>query len=247
MIIIPGQSGTYRHSQRRVTGLLAESGLSEVYVGALLSGFDRHLTLKDLVSSFYKNPRFPLVPSLDEIRRAVFALIQPPGHAGEGTGGWELVDRAGTRFSPDSPGQLAINSIQQQLRPARPEPEPEPELEPPPGGVAVGGERERPIGLSHPARFASVPIIAGYERPESAGYSWYRLTITNRSITDDARRDEVRKLLLWLASKLDDDSLGHQLVSLKYELNAATSKGFADDLGQRSASLGAQYQVETDD
>jgi hypothetical protein len=26
MIIIPGQSGTYRHSQRRVTGLLAESG-----------------------------------------------------------------------------------------------------------------------------------------------------------------------------------------------------------------------------
>jgi hypothetical protein len=28
MIIIPGQSGTYRHSRRRVTDLLAESGLS---------------------------------------------------------------------------------------------------------------------------------------------------------------------------------------------------------------------------
>ena|SRR5487761_1620102 len=27
MIIIPGQSGTYRHSRTRVTGLLAESGL----------------------------------------------------------------------------------------------------------------------------------------------------------------------------------------------------------------------------
>src|SRR5256714_6312172 len=27
MIIIPGQSGTYRHSRRRVTGLLADSGL----------------------------------------------------------------------------------------------------------------------------------------------------------------------------------------------------------------------------
>jgi hypothetical protein len=26
MIIIPGQSGTYRHSRRRVTGLLADSG-----------------------------------------------------------------------------------------------------------------------------------------------------------------------------------------------------------------------------
>ena len=28
MIIIPGQSGTYRHSRRRVTDLLAESGLT---------------------------------------------------------------------------------------------------------------------------------------------------------------------------------------------------------------------------
>src|SRR5258706_14214894 len=27
MITIPGQSGTYRHSRRRVTGLLADSGL----------------------------------------------------------------------------------------------------------------------------------------------------------------------------------------------------------------------------
>jgi hypothetical protein len=30
-IIIPGQSGTYRHLQGRVTGLLAESGLNSLY------------------------------------------------------------------------------------------------------------------------------------------------------------------------------------------------------------------------
>ena len=35
MIIIPGQSGTYRHSRRRVTGLLADSGLITLPVLAL--------------------------------------------------------------------------------------------------------------------------------------------------------------------------------------------------------------------
>ena len=95
--------------------------LSEVYLATLLDRFDRHLTLKDVVSSFYKNPQFPLVPSLDEIRRTLFALIQEPGHDGEGSSGWELVDSAGTPFSPNSPAQLAISSIQQQLRRAQPE------------------------------------------------------------------------------------------------------------------------------
>ncbi len=222
------------------------TSLSEVYVAALLDGFDRHLTLKDLVSSFYKNPQFPLVPSLDEIRRAVFALIQPTVHAGEGTGGWELVDGSGIRFSPESPGQLAINSIQQQLRRAQPEPDPEPESRAADTSSREGHERP-PVDRSGTGRSAAPSVIGDYERAEPTGYSWYRLNITNRSITDEARRDETRKLLLWLASKLDDDSLDHQLVSLKYELNAATSDRFADDLRQRAAPLGGHFQVEADD
>jgi hypothetical protein len=35
-IIIPGQSGTYRHLRDRVTGLLADSGLTSV---ALATGY----------------------------------------------------------------------------------------------------------------------------------------------------------------------------------------------------------------
>jgi hypothetical protein len=223
------------------------TSLSEVYVAALLDGFDRYLTLKDLVSSFYKNPQFPLVPSLDEIRKAVFALIQPASHAGASTGNWELVDSSGARFSPESPGQLAINSIQQQLRPARPPtPESEPELAPK-AGSTNGIEKERPASGSAPAKPSASPILAGHERLEPTSYSWYRLSITNRSITDNAKRDDVRRLLLWLASKFDDDSLDHQLLSLKYELNAASSDQFADDLGQRAASLGAICHIEADD
>jgi len=45
--------------------------------------------------------------------------------------------------------------------------------------------------------------------------------------------------LRWLASKLDDDALDHQLVTLRYELNAATSEQFTADLNQRAGALDA--------
>src|SRR5713101_2514546 len=47
MIIIPGQSGTYRHSRRRVTALLADSGLSLVFLRNAAEG---RLTLRCLAS-----------------------------------------------------------------------------------------------------------------------------------------------------------------------------------------------------
>ena len=220
------------------------TSLSELYLAALLDKFDRHLTLKDVVSSFYNNPQFPLVPSLDEIRRALFGLIQPNGHDGEGTGGWELVDGTGTRFLPDSPGQLAISSVHQQLRRARPEAKAEPEYE----TAAAGAGQPRPTENTADAIPRMPPDVGGTSRPAPVGYSWYRLDILNRSITDDAKRDEVRKLLLWLASKLDDDSLDHQLVTMKYELNAASSEELASDLRQRAKSIdAAKCEVEADD
>lgn len=217
--------------------------LSEVYLAALLEGFDRHLTLKDVVSSFYMNPQFPLVPSLDEIRRVVFALIQPRDHAGEGTGGWELVDASGTRFSPDSPGQLAINSIQQQLRRANLEPAPQDGTETP------LGEQSSPTDGAHPPQGEpDRPTGTAAATPVAKGYSWYRLDVVNRSITDEVRRDELRKHLLWLASKLDDDALDHQLLTLRYELNAAASDSLGDDLRQRAAALdAAKCEIEAEE
>jgi hypothetical protein len=222
------------------------TSLGELYLATLLDAFSRHLTLKDVVSSFYKNPQFPLVPSLDEIRKAIFALIQPAGSVGEGTGGWELVDGAGIRFSPDSPGQLAINSIQQQLRRAQPEPEPEPGVHTDGGTPQEGWERPSAgPGPREPADVQDTPVT-GHGHAETT-YSWYRLDLLNRSITDDAKRDEIRTLLRWLASKLDDDALDHQLVSLRYELNAATSEQFAADLNQRAGALDARCRVEAEE
>jgi hypothetical protein len=53
--------------------------------------------------------------------------------------------------------------------------------------------------------------------------------------------------LRWLASKLDDDALDHQLVTLRYELNAATSEQFAADLDQRAGALDARCRIEVDE
>jgi len=54
--------------------------------------------------------------------------------------------------------------------------------------------------------------------------------------------------LRWLASKLDDDALDHQLVTLRYELNAATSEQFTADLNQRAGALDApRCRIEVDE
>ena len=198
-----------------------------------------------MVSSFYKNPQFPLVRSLDEIRQALFALIQPKWDGDEEVGGWELVDGTGTQLSVGSPAQLAISSIQQQLRHAQPEPYSG-------GGEGSGGRGVAPAGTSVEELKLQVEDAAGKvdatPSPAAEGYSWYRLDLLNRSITDDVKRDEVRALLVWLASKLDDDSLNHQLVTLKWELNAASSAQFAEDLRQRAKSLdAARCEIEADE
>lgn len=71
--------------------------LSATYLAALLTTFARALTPREVVQSFYKNPPgFPLVPSTDEIRRAMFSLISDD---------WELVDAEGSPLALSSPGR----------------------------------------------------------------------------------------------------------------------------------------------
>ena len=82
-------------------------GLDETYLATLLDRFDRQLTLREVRQAFYKDPDFPLVPSIDEIRRALFKLLQL---------GWEIVDHEGQRAGITSAGQIPVNSMNQVLR-----------------------------------------------------------------------------------------------------------------------------------
>jgi hypothetical protein len=217
--------------------------LSEVFAAILLDGFDRHLTLKDVVSSFYKDPRFPLVPTLDEIRQVVFDLLQPANHAGPGTGGWELIGSDGLPLHFQGPKQLAISSVQQQLR-----------RRPAVGAEPIKGTEGEQLVLTPPSGVREVapprtdetstgtPSTAG-AKPSS--YSWYKAEITNRSITDEAKREAIRAHLVWLAGRLDDDNLHHQLFTLRYELMAASDPTLAADLKARAQAIQAnKFSVE---
>jgi hypothetical protein len=218
--------------------------LSEVFVGLLLDSFDRHLTLKDVVSSFYKDPRFPLVPTLDQVRQVIYDMVQPPGIAGPDTGAWELVGSDGVRLHIESAKQLAISSIQQQLRRIKTDAT---------HGEEGGGLRGDPgtvveVGLTTGRTAGGTSSdVTGPNGGEAAKptYSWYRVEVTNRSITDESKREAVRAHLVWLASKLDDDTLDHQLITLKYELMAAADPNLASDVKARAQAIqAAKVEIE---
>jgi hypothetical protein len=212
------------------------SVLSEVFAALLLEGFDRHLTLKDVVSSFYKDPRFPLVPTLDEIRQVIFNLLQPANHAGSGTGGWELVGSDGVALHIQGPKQLAISSVQQQLRrkrsadvPAAAKPESDP-------GAAESIVTQTAIPF---ATDTTPPHTSLVGATKASSFSWYKAEVINRSITDETKREAIRAHLIWLATKLDDDTLNHQLFTLRYELMASSDAGLAADLKARALAIQA--------
>jgi hypothetical protein len=215
--------------------------LSELFVALLLDGFDRHLTLKDVLSSFYKDPRFPLVPTLDEIRQVIYNLLQPVDHAGPGTGGWELVGSHGIPLHVEGPKQLAISSIQQQLR--RAQPQEIGRVEESCAGADLGEfERTRTMAVGSGegnVASASASVTSRGKDKKSDSYSWYRVEVTNRSIVDEAKRDAIRAHLVWLASKLDDGMLDHQLITLKYELMAGSDAGLAEDVKTRAKAIQA--------
>jgi hypothetical protein len=225
--------------------------LSEVFVALLLDSFDRHLTLKDVLSSFYKDPRFPLIPTLDEIRQVIYNLLQPAEHAGPGTGGWELVGSDGVPLHVDGPKQLAISSIQQQLRRAKTK---ELLLGDRPGesgsgtAIAAGsGTGATSVGDNSGIVTTTGTAATGGKEKKPDSYSWYRVEVTNRSITDETKREAIRVHLVWLASKLDDDTLDHQLITLKYELMAGADANLADDVKARAKAIQAnKAEVENE-
>jgi hypothetical protein len=216
--------------------------LSEVFLALLLDSFDRHLTLKDVLSSFYKDPRFPLVPTLDQIRQVIYNLLQPAHHDGPGTGGWELVGSDGIRLHIESPKQLAISSIQQQLRRATGQTSSTEEE-----SAGLGSHTGAGDGTTRGDTMGDTQGGTGDgDREKHGHYSWYRVEVTNRSITDETKREAIRAHLVWLASKLDDETLDQQLITLKYELMAGADANLAADVRARAQAIQAS-KVEVKD
>ncbi|MDP9025511.1 MAG: hypothetical protein M3N13_09075, partial [Candidatus Eremiobacteraeota bacterium] len=229
--------------------------LSEEYVAMLLGRFERHFTPKDVVSSFYKNPQFPMIPNIDEVREVIFKMLQPAGDAGEGTGGWELVASDNSVLHVDNAKQIAISSVQQTLRKASHEgiasdishagwgaPASSSDLEAGRSTSTLGAISERDE-IEKPNGGAS----SGRESPRPDSYSWYGVEIVNRSITDVAKREEIRSHLRWLMAQLDVDDFKHQLISLKYDLLAGTNSALQEAVEERARAVDAKVQVRKDE
>ena len=221
-------------------------GLNETYLATLLDRFDRQLTLREVRQAFYKNPDFPLVPSVDEIRRALFKLLQL---------GWEIVDPEGQRAGITSAGQIPVNSMNQVLRRAQATPPPAGNGQPPatqPAGVPAGipGGQPPPApgpvgGMAPPSHGASPP-----PPPAPGGavtYKRYRVRLDNLSVTGPDARGQAWKLLSELARLLDParEDFDHQLINI--DLTLTTAEGHTADLETRIRDAGGRLDVEDDD
>ncbi|WP_432106023.1 DUF499 domain-containing protein [Streptomyces sp. bgisy091] len=230
-------------------------GLSADYLDALLDTFERTLTPREVVQSFYKNPLFPLITATDEIRQAIFALLR---------NGWELADSDGDKLAIASPEQISIGSISQSLRRAVKASETVPAagaasrstttipIPKQPGEPVTSGESSGLFGVDDPEYRATTGQAgessigdAALTSLDSATFKRYIIELTNRSITAPEAREQVWQLLKELSKVLDAPSANHQLMSLSVTL--ITSEGAQGAIEQKAQQAGARVRVEDDD
>lgn len=226
------------------------AGLSADYLAALLGGFDRTLTLKEVVQSFYKNPSFPLVPSTDDIRGAIYELVR---------GDWELIDSDGNRLTVGSPSQISINSISQELRrrvttaptAATTGTSGTTSTTDVPGGSSRGGESSRNPDSRDELYRADSATTSGTQSALATGgapvYKRYIIELVNRSITSPEVREQVWQLLRELAKVVDsaNATADHQLLTMS--LTLTTAVGDQGNIEEKARQAGARVRVEDED
>jgi Protein of unknown function (DUF499) len=220
-------------------------GLSADYLAALIATFDRTLTPREVVQSFYKNPAFPLVPSTDEVRRAVYDLVH---------NGWEMVDSDGNALAIASPGQISINSISQVLRRRV---SATPAIDSASASLQTTdlliADGESTSAEFHPrddpyrADPTTVPAALPATGPTaSVTYKRYIVELVNRSITSPEAREQVWQLLREVAKVVDNaNPADHQLLNLS--LTLTTAEGHQGHIEAKARQANARVRVEDDE
>ncbi|WP_435127767.1 DUF499 domain-containing protein [Actinacidiphila sp. bgisy144] len=231
-------------------------GLSAEYLATLLDTFERTLTPREVVQFFYKHPSFPLVAATDDIRTAIFALLND---------GWEMADSDGNPLAISSAAQVSINSISQSLRRVVVQPEAVPATSPAPRNntTAVLPQQRNPaVGWQEDALAAdndqqgrstvdqartnaasttgNTPRIAAHP----VAYKRYIVELSNRSITASDARSHAWELVKELSKVIDTDA-DHQLLSLNVTL--VTAEGGQGAIQQKAEQAGARFRIEDDD
>lgn len=224
-------------------------GLGHEYLAALLQNFDRALTPREVVQAFYKNPAFPLVTSIDEIRHVIFELIEND---------WELVDSNGSALSVQSKGHIQINSISMTLQPRSKSAPDSPntgddhavDTTSPGGGKQTQSGTSSGQGTDQHGSPDSQPSDPSHEETSQAPkvYKRYMLELANRSITSHEKREEIWQMLRELAKAMDPaffNEQDHQLIDLKVTLT--TAEGDEGRIVSKGQEIGARVVIEDDD
>lgn len=212
--------------------------LSGAYLKTLLSKIARDLTLKEIGQQFYKNPAFPLVPSIDDIRRAVHQTLTGPDSL-------QVIDGEGAPQHIASPDELSIGSLDLRLRrtPAlttdsSPQP---PQVTASSGSASSSGPPSRASGP--PSRPTSPPAHSGPVVSTPADYHRYRLEIPNRSMASTDARRTVANLLQEVLDLIDPEIGGDiQLLDLQLTLTAAPAA--VDKVEATAAAANADWEEE---
>ena len=194
-----------------------------------LKRYDRSLTPKEVVDSFYDNPRHLLVADEADVTSAWDSLI---GIRPNPRGGWHLVNQNGEPFSFTGPGQIAKNRMDARFEPFQPE------IEGPDDGDGGDDEDdEEPVGDGNGDNDGHTTDHV---------YRDYKISLPNTSLGSSEQQAKVWKLLSDLVAKLDPvDRRTHgdqQVVSFRIDWLKAESD--FDDLRRIVEDLGGSLQDE---
>lgn len=190
-------------------------------------------------SPFYKNPDFPLVPGLDDIRHPAFQLLGM---------GWQIVDSVGEPLNITDPGQIAVSSVNLLLR-RRPADPDEPTAEDFSAGDQTSNGDTAPVDPQPPETGSSSSQAPGGSEDGTGSpvCKRYRIRIPILSVTNPQARNDAWKLFAELRKVSDSalDDLDYQLIQL--DLTLTTVEGQQGDLEAGARDLDARWDVEDDE
>ncbi|MFG1612453.1 DUF499 domain-containing protein [Nonomuraea wenchangensis] len=211
--------------------------LSGEYLKTLINKIPRTLTLKEISQQFYKNPAFPMVPSVDDIRRAVYQTLAKPDR-------YEVVDANGDALTISSLDELSIGSLDLSLRKAVPPAPADPGDTPKPKG---GGERrpgdggEQPGGRDNDLKDGDGPGKPG--KPAAVQYHRYQLEVPNRSLVETEVRRTMANLLSALLDAVDPE-IGGDIQLLDLQIAITADPDAVHEIQQRAEAIDATWEED---
>jgi hypothetical protein len=190
--------------------------LSGTYLRTLLERTPRALTLKEVTQQFYKNPAYPMVASIDDIRRAVYGLLT-------GAERYEIVDASGEVLTITSADELSIGSMDQLLRKAAVAP----------AADTSPASHDGALGTSPPKPTPRT----------TSDYRRYALEVPNRSLVDPDTRRSMANLLQAVLDAVDPD-IGGDIQLIDVHVNVTADPAAVQAVGDRATAAGGKWREE---